>query len=433
MAVKSSLVMLSRTADWPRYFLINPQPLPNIVGRAGFGLRTHIMGLLNLPFRRRMNNQAILEEEGSIVREKRNYDQSSKAKSHLQSHIISKLLAHYLLSYHSLDHCYFRLEVYPNRSMGMADAIYNGLTNILGSHKFYTKVFEIFVSGYIAPLPDPSLPYALHEEMVTVALREHEFDKQERLQQLRAVQGGQQMRTTINSAINPQYHTQIPMPVGLGAARASWRWTLISDSEADEDPCDNLYTGLANVNSSARDSRHSVQTRILNTGGQQTLESLHSRMDEIRSVVQQLQSSVDSLSSSFQRSLQIQLPSEPSIRAGSLRSRLRSHGSSRSQNNAGLSKLSTLYSSQPSLSNVVSTTHAPSYVKAVPLFLNTKKVTSVSSSTAQDLCSTTLKPPIQSTKNRAIENMIYTTAVTASDSVTAVTSNSKLEETAPLL
>ncbi|CAL4128116.1 unnamed protein product [Meganyctiphanes norvegica] len=420
MAFLTSLVMMTGELDYESTFLSSKHPLVIYFILIGFILLVYII-LSNLLVGLAVSDMSAIQQRSEVLRLSRQVELMVQMEGLFHSRLIPHWLqTHFLNTFSITKGLPFmtNFEVYPNRSMGMTDAIYLGLTNILGSQKLFTKVFEIFVSGFIAPQPDLPLPQTLQEEMVTVALQEHEFDKQERLQQLRAVQVGQQKRSATNSVKNPQYHIQMPTTVGRGRARESWRWTIISDPE---DTCDNPFTDLANINSSAHETHNSLRARISSIGGplNQTIESLHMHMDEICSVVQQLQSSVDSLANTFQKHIKIQLPSEPPIRAGSLKSRLRSHGSSEPQHSTRFSKLTTLYSSQPSISNAVTTTDRSNSVKVMPVSYRNAQ---------QELFSTAQKPPIQSTQSINIENIIYTTAGTASDIGTSVTSNPLLEE-----
>lgn len=189
------------------------------------------------------------------------------------------------------------VSVYPNRTHGFADTIFLLLVRIVRSRKLLTKIFEIFVSGFIAPEHVPSLPSQLMGEAVNMALREHELDKREERLHLRALQVGQNKQP--GSA--QQSNTQVPVTLRSSiirpscVERASWRWTLASDTDVEEDV--DLFHPPLQQQSSTWSTWHPASS-----GTQRNvLPDSHARFEELRKLVLNLQATVETLSTTVQQ------------------------------------------------------------------------------------------------------------------------------------
>lgn len=189
------------------------------------------------------------------------------------------------------------VSVYPNRTHGFADTIFLLLIRIVRARKLLTKIFEIFVSGFIAPEYEPSLPSQLMGEAVNMALREHELDKREERLHLRALQIGQNKQ----AGSSQQSNSQVPVTLRSSiirpscVERASWRWTLASDTDVEEDG--DLFHPPLQQQTSTWSTRHPS-----NSGAQRNvLPDSHARLEELRKLVINLQAAVETLSTTVQQ------------------------------------------------------------------------------------------------------------------------------------
>lgn len=202
------------------------------------------------------------------------------------------------------------VSIFPNLRRGVVDWLFLVLSRALGSRRLLIKIFEMLSSGFIAPEEEPSLPPQLINAVLDVALREHELDKRERLLHLRNLQLG----------VTGQHHHHKPGPSPPApssqvtatrnpsairpatlAARASWRLTYMSEADTDNDTPDFL-AGAAQP-----------PCPPLWTAPQRVVPDPNARLEELKSLVLHLQTTVQELS----RQVQEQVTQTPRWDAGS--------------------------------------------------------------------------------------------------------------------
>lgn len=193
------------------------------------------------------------------------------------------------------------VSVHPNSSRGIVDSLFLFLSRTLGTRRLLIKIFEMVSSGFIAPEPEPSLPRQLINAVLDVALFEHELDKRERLLYLRnqlSVPGQHQHQhhhrpgpppPTPASHVTVTRKTSAIRPSTL--ARASWRLTYMSDVDADDDPPDYLA------------GAPQAACPPLWTAPQRVLPDPNARLEELKSLVLHLQTTVLELSRQVQENI----------------------------------------------------------------------------------------------------------------------------------
>ncbi|XP_045614736.1 transient receptor potential channel pyrexia [Procambarus clarkii] len=190
------------------------------------------------------------------------------------------------------------LSVYPNLERGFSDCLFLFFSRVIGTRRLMIKLFEIFISGFIPPEPEPSLPSQLMREAVDVALREHELDKRERLLHLRALQIGATGHQR-QGQLGQLAQTQLPInqttltrgpsyirPTNV-AVRSSWRWTFMSDTDGEDDAV-NMTPGHGQP--SIWSSSHPVATQ------RTVIPDPNARLEELRNMVLRLEAKIESLS-----------------------------------------------------------------------------------------------------------------------------------------
>lgn len=193
------------------------------------------------------------------------------------------------------------VSVHPNLSRGIVDSLFLFLSRTLGTRRLLTKIFEMLSSDFIVPEQEPSLPRQLINAVLDVALREHELDKRERLLHLRSLQlgvTGQHQHTyhhhrpgQPSSAPSSQGVVTRNPPIvrasGL-SARTSWRLTYMSEVDGDDDPPDFLA------------SAPQPPCPPIWTAPQRVVPDPNARHEELKSLVLQLQATVQELSRQVQ-------------------------------------------------------------------------------------------------------------------------------------
>lgn len=203
------------------------------------------------------------------------------------------------------------VSVYPNLSRGFSDSIFLFLSKMIGARRLLIKLFEIFVSGFIPPEHEPSLPSQLMGEALDVALREHELDKRERLLHLRALQIG---ATGHHKQTHLGQGTQVPVnqttlqrvssfmrPTAIGP-RSSWRWTIMSDIDSEDDTVDVLHPTVRTQNSIRASHPVAPQRTII--------PDPNARLEELKNMVLSLQASVEAMTAAVQQQDIRRLPSQ---------------------------------------------------------------------------------------------------------------------------
>lgn len=189
------------------------------------------------------------------------------------------------------------VSIFPNLRRGFVDSLFLFLSRMLGTRRLLIKIFEMLSSGFIAPEEEPSLPPQLINAVLDVALWEHELDKRERLVYLRNLQLGvtgqhQHQKpgppppappSQVTATRNPPVMRPAPL-----AARASWRLTFMSEADTDNDPSDFLV-GAAQP-----------PCPSLWTAPQRVVPDPNVRLDELKSLVMHIQTSLQELSRQVQ-------------------------------------------------------------------------------------------------------------------------------------
>ncbi|XP_042887541.1 transient receptor potential channel pyrexia-like isoform X1 [Penaeus japonicus] len=301
----TALVMMTGELDYESTFLDPSPPLPSesqvlsICILVVFIVLVFII-LSNLLVGLAVSDMYAIKQRSEVLRLTRHVELMVQVENLFRNSLIPRRLQKCLLNSISLtsgNPSDVIVSVYPNRTHGFADTIFLLLVRIVRSRKLLTKIFEIFVSGFIAPEHVPSLPSQLMGEAVNMALREHELDKREERLHLRALQVGQNKQP--GSA--QQSNTQVPVTLRSSiirpscVERASWRWTLASDTDVEEDV--DLFHPPLQQQSSTWSTWHPASS-----GTQRNvLPDSHARFEELRKLVLNLQATVETLSTTVQQ------------------------------------------------------------------------------------------------------------------------------------
>ncbi|XP_069944654.1 transient receptor potential channel pyrexia-like isoform X2 [Cherax quadricarinatus] len=191
------------------------------------------------------------------------------------------------------------VSVYPNLTRGFSDTVFLFFSRVIGTRRLMIKLFEIFISGFIPPEHEVSLPSQLMREALDVALREHELDKRERLLHLRALQIGASGHHKQGQLGQPS-QAQLPIsqttltrgpsyirPATKGA-RSSWRWTFMSDTDGEDDSVNMLPTAVLGQPSIW--SSHPVATQ------RTVIPDPNARLEELRNILIHLEDKVEKIS-----------------------------------------------------------------------------------------------------------------------------------------
>lgn len=191
------------------------------------------------------------------------------------------------------------VSVYPNLTRGFSDTVFLFFSRVIGTRRLMIKLFEIFISGFIPPEHEVSLPSQLMREALDVALREHELDKRERLLHLRALQIGASGHHKQGQLGQPS-QAQLPIsqttltrgpsyirPATKGA-RSSWRWTFMSDTDGEDDSVNMLPTAVLCQPSIW--SSHPVATQ------RTVIPDPNARLEELRNILIHLEDKVEKIS-----------------------------------------------------------------------------------------------------------------------------------------
>lgn len=199
------------------------------------------------------------------------------------------------------------VTIYPNYHHGYFDSLFLFCARMVGSRRFLIKVFEMLVSGFIPPDPTTSLPSQLTSEVIDLALREHELDKREQLLHLRSLQigvAGHKQGYVGQLAHLPSNQTSLQRDSVIKSAtlgpRASWRWTIISETDGETDTADVKHPTIHSQPSLRGNFHAAMPQRTL-------LSDTSGGVEELKNMVINLQATVEALKVSVQ-----QLCSQPS-------------------------------------------------------------------------------------------------------------------------
>lgn len=189
------------------------------------------------------------------------------------------------------------VSIYPNSSHGFIDRLFLFLSRTLGARRLLIKIFEMLFSGFIAPEQEPSLPKQLINAVIDVALWDHELDKRDRMH-LRVLKlgatGRQHLHKTTSSVLAPPSQVtatrnpSVPLRPSTLGVRASWRFTYLSEADADDNSSDFMASATQS------------QCQPLWTAQPRGMPDPNARLEELQSMVLQLQNSVQELGRQMQ-------------------------------------------------------------------------------------------------------------------------------------
>ena len=244
-----------------------------------------------------------------VLRLTRHVELMTQIEALFRSRLMPKSLTRFFLNNISITRGQPKhtVSVFPNRTRGFIDGLFLLSTKIVPSRRFMIKVFEIFVSGFIAPEHEPSLPKELLVETVNIALREHELDKRDRLLHLKASQSGvgghlqkhcQVQQQPFNNQLTLTNKSSLFRTTSAGP-RSSWRWTYTSETDVEDDTTENAFLNFQPQSSiraswigpapSPPPTTHSV------------IPDPNARLEELRTMVLSLQSTVENLTAVIQQ------------------------------------------------------------------------------------------------------------------------------------
>lgn len=305
----TSLVMMTGELDYRDTFLDGEFPLFSIAMLVVFILLVYII-LSNLLVGLAVSDMYAIQQRSELLRLTRHVELMVQVENLFRSRLLPQAVQRLLLRSITVIHTGEKptVSVHPNSSRGIVDSLFLFLSRTLGMRRLLIKIFEMVSSGFIAPEPEPSLPRQLINAVIDVALWEHEMDKRERLLYLRNQLGvpGQHQHQHLH------HHRSGPPPPAPGshvtatrkasvirpstlAARASWRLTYMSEVDADDDPPDYLA------------GAPQPACPPLWTAPQRVMPDPNARLEELKSLVLHLQTTVQELS----RQVQEHIPPAP--------------------------------------------------------------------------------------------------------------------------
>ncbi|XP_068232677.1 transient receptor potential channel pyrexia-like [Palaemon carinicauda] len=306
ISLVTSLVMMTGELDYESVFLQdeNSPAFLSILILVVFIIIVFII-LSNLLVGLAVSDMYAIRQRSEVLRLTRHVELMTQIEALFHSRFIPKKVTKFFLKNISITKGLQKpsVSVFPNRRNGFIDSMFLLLSKLLPSRRFLIKVFEIFVSGFIAPEHEPSLPKELLVETVNIALREHELDKRDRLLHFRAHQSGlagqhkylpfQQPLLTNQTTLTSKSNVIRTASTG---PRNSWRWTFASDTDVEDD--------IENVHQVVQ-TQPSVRTSWLGSVPARTVApDPNARFDELRVMVLSLQSTVESLVTIIQQQQQ---------------------------------------------------------------------------------------------------------------------------------
>ncbi|MPC13796.1 Transient receptor potential channel pyrexia [Portunus trituberculatus] len=287
----TSLVMMTGELDYTDTFLDSTYKVLSIVMLVGFMLFVYII-LSNLLVGLAVSDMYAIQQRSELLRLTRHVELMVQVENLFRSRLVPNALQRLLLRSITVIDAEQRptVSVYPNSSHGLIDSLFLFLSRTLGGRRLLIKIFEMFISGFIDPEEEPSLPPQLITSVLDVALREHELDKRERLLHLRSLQLGVANHRPGPSPSAPSSHLvtgRASVRPAAVAGRASWRWTLMSETDGDDDPPDFLHP--ASATQPPCNPLWSAPSRAM-------LLDPNVRLEEIKILLMQLQTRMDEVS-----------------------------------------------------------------------------------------------------------------------------------------
>ncbi|XP_063859971.1 transient receptor potential cation channel subfamily A member 1-like [Scylla paramamosain] len=292
----TSLVMMTGELDYTDTFLDRTYKVLSIAMLVGFMLFVYII-LSNLLVGLAVSDMYAIQQRSELLRLTRHVELMVQVENLFRSRLVPNALQRLLLRSITVIDAEQRptVSVYPNSSRGLVDSLFLFLSRTLGGRRLLIKIFEMFISGFIEPELEPSLPPQLITSVLDVALREHELDKRERLLHLRSLQLCVANQRPGPSPSAPSSHVVAARassvrPAAL-AGRASWRWTLMSETDGDDDPPDFLHPVSAT---------QPPCNPLWPTPSRAMLPDPNVRLEEIKILLMQMQTRMDELSRQVQ-------------------------------------------------------------------------------------------------------------------------------------
>lgn len=313
-AFTTSLVMMTGELDYESTFLTQPSEssVLCIFILVVFIVLVYII-LSNLLVGLAVSDMYAIQHRSEVLRLTRHVELMVQVEALFRSRLIPQKMQQCLLSSISIISTKQKpsVSIYPNLSLGFSDSLFLFLSRMIGTRRLLIKLFEVYVSGFIPPEHEPSLPSQLIGEALDVALREHELDKRERLLHLRALQIGatahhrqghlgQGTQIPVNqTTLNRVSSIMRPTPI---TSRSSWRWTIMSDIDSEDDSVDVLHPTVHTQNSIR--ASHSVAAK------RTIIPDPNARLEELRNMVLNLQASVEALTLTVKQQDVRHLPSQ---------------------------------------------------------------------------------------------------------------------------
>ncbi|KAK7078507.1 hypothetical protein SK128_022823 [Halocaridina rubra] len=299
ISLVTSLVMMTGELDYESTFLESGISVLSIFILVVFIVLVFII-LSNLLVGLAVSDMYAIRQRSEVLRLTRHVELMAQVEALFQSRFMPKSIQRCLLNNISLTGCQLKpsISVFPNRTVGFIDAMFLMLVKLVPSRKYLIKIFEIFVSGFIPPENEPSLPKELLSEAVNIALHEHEVDKRDRLLHLRALQSGvgwqhksvHMQSSNATSQLAVFRRNSLSRPTSIAVPRNSWRWTFTSDADVEEDAAEHTHLVLQ--------SQPSIRSSALGpsaTLGRPVIPDSNARLDDLRAMIFNLQTTVEQL------------------------------------------------------------------------------------------------------------------------------------------
>ncbi|XP_042208611.1 transient receptor potential channel pyrexia-like isoform X2 [Homarus americanus] len=294
-ALITSLVMMTGELDYESTFLTEPSEssMLCIFLLVVFIVLVYII-LSNLLVGLAVSDMYAIQHRSEILRLTQHVELMIQVETLFRNRLVPQKMQRCLLNSIAIMGSQQKLtvSVYPNRTRGFGEGLFLFLSKVIGTRRLLIKLFEMFVSGFIPPEYEVSLPSQLMREALDVALREHELDKRERLLHLRALQigttghhkqnqSGQVAHVPINQTTLTR-GSSYRRPTTT-AVRSSWRWTLMSDTDSEDDTVNMLH------------AQPSVWAPHPAASQRTVIPDPNARLEELRNMVLSLQSTIESL------------------------------------------------------------------------------------------------------------------------------------------
>ena len=228
-------------------------------------------------------------------------------ESLVRGRLVPKGLKDHLLAYFSLTHGQpdVVLSIFPNRKHTRKESLYLLFTGLFGMDRFFTKIFEMFQEGFIAPEADLHIPKDIVKEAISIALNEREIEKLEDHYNMKAHEANKAKINGKNSKKPLNSHIDNDIPFIGRKSSLDHRLSMISNLENEDDASENSI--FSSLNQSLLHSTPSLRRVIwkensskINTKKLNDSSKIHEEINELKKTVLNMQSSINIILSKFQ-------------------------------------------------------------------------------------------------------------------------------------